>query len=255
MMKPKKRYESQKSHWERAGEIGYEQAMFSDNRIARHIMGKHWRAAIESAGALGVKSDARVLELGCGDGAFADKVLAPAFKHVNAFDISASAIESAKASASSANIDFDVVDISSHAFDESERWDCVFMMGFLHHVKAFASDIISRLSKLSTKLVVVEPNGNNLIRKALELTPSYRKAGEDSFRLAELKSLFGDSGYVLQSFSRLTLIPPFMPVFLFTPGAAIERVVENIPLLNRLCSTYIMSAELPSLPGCNTEQR
>jgi len=49
-----------------------------------------------------------------------------------------------------------------------QRWDGAFLMGFLHHVKESAPVIVSRLSKVVPRVVVVDPNGDNLIRKTLE---------------------------------------------------------------------------------------
>lgn len=238
-MNSKTKYERQHEHWEKAGEIGYGKAMFSNDSVGGHIMQRHWRAVIETAGALGLHSGMRVLELGCGDGEFAIKMLSPEFKHVDAFDISNAAIGRASASCPP-NVSFKAADASGLEFDGQNKWDAVFMMGFLHHVKPSAGAIVRRVCGVCDAAVLIEPNGNNLIRKSLELLPSYRKAGEDSFKLNHLVEMFEACGFELSQLRRMTIVPPFLPARLLPFMKGIERRIEATPILNRLCSSYIL---------------
>ena len=64
-------------------------------------------------------------------------------------------------------------------------------------------------------MIVLEPNGNNLLRKAMEYTPSYRDAGEDSFRSKDLMAIFTAAGWRTEIWRRLNLFPNFTPGFLY----------------------------------------
>ena len=64
------------AYWDEAGARGYGQAMYSSSDVESHVRGRCWQQAIDIANALGAPSDGHVLDLGCGDGAFANQILA-----------------------------------------------------------------------------------------------------------------------------------------------------------------------------------
>lgn len=232
--------EAQKYFWEKAGKIGYGKAIFSHQMIEDHIMSRHWKTAIEISESLGVNKNSKVLELGCGDGKFAEQVLSARFKFVDALDRSESAIRRAKKQSKSKNVNFRIEDITSYRFDPDGYWECAFLMGFLHHVKPFATQIISRISEKCPCIIVVEPNGDNIIRKFLEFLPTYRAAGEQSFKLKELAEIFERNGYRIKALRRKTIIPPFLPKMLLMPFKRMEEVIESFPAINNLCSTNLI---------------
>jgi hypothetical protein len=236
-------FEAQKDFWENAGEVGYGKAIFANSVVEKHIILKQWSGAIDTASRLGVGGESNILELGCGDGAFANSMLAERFAHVDAYDGSTKAIESAKSKARSDNISFNVKDLIHFEYDEGQSWDAAFMIGFLHHVKPHTPEIVARLSKVASKVIVVEPNGNNLIRKALELQPSYKSAGEDSFKLQKLREIFESNGYELVVNRCIILIPSMLPASILSLMKRVEVVVEASPFLSKLCSTYILGFE------------
>ena len=237
---PENRYEKQKDFWENAGNIGYNKAIYSDSKVANHIRLKHWDALIKFAQELGLNNKSKILELGCGDGYFADKIISDLFGQIDSFDVSKAAIERAKSNLTATNINFYNEDITVYDYKENDYWDGAFLVGFLHHVKPFVPEIISKLSKVAPSVVVLEPNGDNLIRKFLELTPSYQKAGEDSFKLQELTQIFEKNGYKLEYIKKLTFAPPFLPESLLPIFKILENIIEPNPCLNNLCSTYIL---------------
>ncbi len=240
------RYEQQKEFWEYAGSVSYDTACFSSVELAAHIMGRHWRFALETAERLGISAGAKVADIGCGDGKFANTVLANFYARVDAFDVSAAAVERGRHGVADKNkVNFHHADMASYDFAVSDYWDCVFLMGFLHHVKPFSAAIIKRLAKISNSIVVVEPNGNNLIRKGLELSPSYRQAGEDSYQRDELVTLFAAHGYELKTAMVKTLVPSFLPSYMLPVMKGIEAVVERFSLFSPLCSTYILGFQKP----------
>lgn len=242
-MRDKKKYKQQKKYWDHAGEVGYGEAQFSNRAVEDSIMIKHWEAVVETAKELGLGEDSTILELGCGDGKFAESVLSRHFKFINAFDISEPAIGRARNACRSGKVAYDARDVTKQQFDEDAHWDGAIMLAFLHHVKDYTPEIVSRVAKVCPKVVVVEPNGSNLIRKTLEMLPSYQRAGERSFKLKELVSIFNANQYTVRSFRRITFMPPFLPPPLLPLFKQLEGIVESNRLLSRLCATHVLGFE------------
>jgi hypothetical protein len=75
--------------WDRAGEAGYAQATYRSSDIEVHVRGRLWQAAIDLADQLEVPRDGHVLDVGCGDSAFTNQMLAPPYRLVEGLDKSA----------------------------------------------------------------------------------------------------------------------------------------------------------------------
>lgn len=222
-------------YWDRAGEHGYGQAMYRSSDVEAHIRGRLWRVALEIADALGVPCDARVLDLGCGDGAFANQMLAGRYRTVEGLDKSETAIRRAQ-SESAKNASFRAVDLVNFDYQSLPPYDAAFLIGILHHVKQATPNIVRALARRTGKMIVLEPNGNHLVRKALELTPAYRDAGEDSFRTKQLIAIFEGADWRTTVYRRLNLFPNFTPGLIYRWLKPIEPAIESSRLWNRLCT-------------------
>ena len=222
-------------YWDRAGAQGYGQAMYRSSDVESHVRGRLWQIAIETADTLGVPADGHVLDLGCGDGAFANQMLTARYRAVDGLDLSETAIRRAQAEAQN-RATFRAVDLVTFDYDSLPRYDAAFLIGILHHVKQATPDIVRALARRTDKMIVLEPNGNHLLRKALEFTPSYRDAGEDSFRTADLKAIFAAAGWRIAIWRRLNLFPNFTPGFVYRFLAPIEPRIEASPFWNALCT-------------------
>jgi len=223
-------------YWERAGAVGYGAAMYRCSEVERHIRGRCWQAALAIADTLGVPPDAHVLDLGCGDGAFANAMLASRYRAVDGLDLAEAAIHRADAEAAGPHLKFRAVDLTALDYATLPRYGAAFLMGILHHVKAATPAILAGLATRTDRVIVLEPNGDHVLRKLLELTPSYRAAGEDSFRTAALVDLFAAAGYRAQVHRRMNLCPNFTPRFLYRLLAPIEPRVESSAALDALCT-------------------
>lgn len=69
--------DDQRPYWENAGREGYVKAMFASSSVGSHAMRRVWDTCLECADSMRIPGDARILELGCGDGTFANRILAP----------------------------------------------------------------------------------------------------------------------------------------------------------------------------------
>src|SRR3984893_19333501 len=156
-------------YWDGAGEQGYGQAMYRSSAVESHVRGRVWQTAIDIAGLLGVPADGRVLDLGCGDGAFTNQMLAGRYRVVDGIDKSEAAIKRAN-SESRGLATYQAVDLVTFDYDSLPRYDAAFLIGILHHVKQATPHIVRAMAQRTGTMIVLEPNGSNLIRKAMEFT-------------------------------------------------------------------------------------
>lgn len=225
-------------YWNKVGEAGYNSSVYKSKRVAARVSTHMGTLMLEASRSLGLGNQSKVLELGCGDGSFANDILAANFKSVDAYDMAPAAIERAN-KFKKENIRFHCADITQLEFENAQRWDAVFLVAILHHVKDATPTIISRLAKVAKYVIVMEPNGNNVVRKLLELLPSYQRAGEDSFRRKNLKKIFSDYGYEENFFRMFNLFPNLTPDSLYPLVTKIEPWVENSKFFNGLCTAQV----------------
>ena len=237
------------SYWEHAGVVGYGEAMFGSREVEQHVNRRLWMIAIEIGSQLGLGPGSRVLDLGCGDGAFAHAVLAQNFAAVDGFDMAEAAIRRAQANAAGPHVRFAARDLTQLAETDLPRYDGAFLMGFLHHVKAATPAILHVLHRITGQVVVLEPNGGHLLRKLLELTPTYRAAGEDSFRRSRLEKIFAGAGYRRVVWRRLNLFPNFTPQPLFRLLRPVEPLIEATPGLRALCTVDMYGFQSSGQPA------
>lgn len=235
---------AQKAYWEQAGREGYTNFMYSSGDVEEHVTRRMWSIAVDIGYGLGLDRQAHVLDLGCGDGAFANRVLAQNFRAVDGVDFAEAGIRRAQAEAPRPDIRFNVADLTQFDVANMPRYDGAFLIGILHHVKKNAPSIVRQLREVTPRVVVLEPNGNHLMRKLLELTPSYRAAGEDSFRTRPLVEMFERAGFRTVVKRRVNLFPNFTPRPLFRLLKGIEPVFESTPGLRALCTVNMLGFDL-----------
>ena len=236
------------TYWNKAGELGYLNAMYSNDTVGQYVKNQIWNQVLRASQMLQLGNHSKILELGCGDGELANEFLSKYFFSIEAHDLSPAGIQRALSNKKS-NTNFYCTDISKLDFSGDQKFDAVFFVGILHHVKANVPAIIEKVEKITDRIVVMEPNGNHLLRKALEMLPSYRKAGEDSFRLFQLRKLFSDIGFEEIYFRRFNLLPNFTPESLFGPMRALESFVEKNPRLDFLCTNQIFAFKRKNQTG------
>jgi SAM-dependent methyltransferase len=222
-------------YWDRAGEQGYGRAMYRSAEVESHVRGRFWKIAIDFADELGVSRDGQVIDVGCGDGAFANRVLASHYRVVDGIDKAERSIKRAQTEAKP-NARFRAVDLVTFNYNSLLRYDAAFLIGILHHVKHATPSIVEALVQRADKMIVLEPNGNHLIRKLLEFTPVYREAGEDSFRTEELINIFEKAGWKTVIYRRLNLFPNFTPGFIYRWLGPLEPKIEASRVFNALCT-------------------
>lgn len=217
--------------------------MYASMEVENHIRGRLWQMMIDLADDMGVADSASVLDLGCGDGQFTNRMLGPKYARVHGIDFAEQAIERAGREAAGPHVTFEAVDITRGDYAGSQTYDAAFLVGILHHVKSATPTIVRALAEVAPKVIMLEPNGAHPLRKLLELTPSYRAAGEDSFTAGRLKTIFKDAGYKLHTHKRANLLPNFTPKRVFDALIPFEKAVENSSILSGMCTVNIFGFE------------
>lgn len=236
-------WERGRGYWEKAGDVGYGEKMYARQDVESHIRGRLWQMMINVADAMDIPNDASVLDLGCGDGQFTNQMLAPKYARVHGIDFAEPAIERARREAPGPHTTFEARDITVLDYTTLPRYEAVFLVGILHHVKAATPAIVQALRSVADKVIMLEPNGAHPLRKLLELTPSYRAAGEDSFTATQLKRLFDAAGYRVHTHKRANLLPNLTPKPVFDFLVPLERTIEDTPLLSPMCTVNLFGLD------------
>ncbi len=229
-------------YWNKAGELGYADAMYSSSLVGKHVIVRTRSHLLNAAHKLSLDKNSNILELGCGDGEMANNFLSEHFKSVEAHDLAPAGIERAN-KYRKPNAKFFCTDITQLSFTPGTHYDAVFLIGILHHVKAQTPSIIQKIAQVTNKVIVMEPNGNHLARKFLELLPSYRRAGEDSFRKKQIEKIFSESGFQEAYFQRYNIFPNFTANSLYPFLKRLELVIEGSKYLDFLCNSQILAFE------------
>jgi len=198
----------------------------------------------------------RILDLGCGTG-WLSKVLSTNGHHVVGIDVSSWLIKNAISSTSQNSL-FLVGDCMNLPF-KSGTFDAIVGIGVLHHlaIEKGLSECL-RVATPGATLLLMEPNKLNLVAAlGKKVVPvSIHTKGEKPFTPWRLARALRDGGWVI---ARMTYLFPFSfglayimrrtgwrnneklkPICL--PIEMVERLLEKVPLLNRLSSTMVIIA-------------
>ncbi len=151
-----------------------------------------------------------VLDFGCGNGVYAEKVVKFNPSQITAIDISEKAIEIAK-SKNLKKIEY-IVENCENTKLTSNNFDLIYGTGILHHLNLKKSlTEIERLLKNGGSLIFIEPLGTNpFINFYRKLTPSDRSKDEHPFTFSDIKyfeSLFAKVKVSYYGFFTLLFLP------------------------------------------------
>lgn len=182
-----------------------------------------------------------IFDAGCGDGAYTIEIKNnfPGSKVVAA-DPSSEGIKIA--AARHPEIDFFVMDLEDEkAFARfTEKLDVTVIRGVLHHMNNPEKGI-HNISKVTRKLIIVEPNGNNPLLKIIEKTSKYHIDHEEqSFSSSTLKKWCADNGFRNIEITYIGLVPFFFPTVLAKIIHFFQPLVEKIPFINKYCCAQIV---------------
>lgn len=187
----------------------------------------------------------RILEVGCGSGwaHLRSSRLAESESKIIAMDISKEMIKKARyyADKEHIHVDYLICDGQHLPFKENS-FDAVFCIGTLHHVE-HPQKMINEMAKVARKVCCAEPNYLNPKRRIMERKESGKEAGETSFLMHELKSMFKNANLKNIKTKRINCILPSIEGELFRLMAEIEPTLCKIPILNLICGYLVVYSE------------
>jgi 2-polyprenyl-3-methyl-5-hydroxy-6-metoxy-1,4-benzoquinol methylase len=189
----------------------------------------------------------RILDLGCGDGAYTLEFPALGVSAVLGSDPAEAAIKSASQKSEKLGLSdvvrFEVGNIYELGSLLDAGYDCIVLRGVLHHLPD-AAEAIQALGAFRGTVIILEPNGNNPVLKLLEKYSRYHVEHEErSFTPRLLRSWLTNARFSIVSCEVLNLVPMFCPTWMARLGQVLGPVVERVPLLRDiLCGQTLIVA-------------
>ena len=191
----------------------------------------------------------RVLDLGCGDGAYSLEFFNHGAASVLGIDPAAAAVQSAARRAQAAGLgeraQFEVGNIYDlDAQLAGREFDCVVLCGVLHHLPDPAR-AVTCAARLAPVMLILEPNGYNPVLKMLERFSRYHVEHEErSFLPGTLRSWVRDAGMRVSASTHLNLVPMLCPDWMARICRLAEPVVERVPGVRELgCGQCLIVAQ------------
>jgi ubiquinone/menaquinone biosynthesis C-methylase UbiE len=185
----------------------------------------------------------RVIDIGCGDGTYTIDLFQrgrPA--SICGVDPAQKAIDVARQKANGLAIQF-APESAYNLPHSNNSFDVAHLRGVLHHMDR-PVDALREALRVAPQIVVIEPNGYNLVLKLMEKMSRYHREHEEkSYAAFQLDRWVRDIGGAVTWRRWVGLVP-----FFCSDGAArflkkIEPVLESTPLLRACgCAVYVMVA-------------
>ena len=193
--------------------------------------------------------DKNILDFGCGNGVYSEKVINFNPSKLTAIDISEEAIEAAKIKGNN-KIDFKVENCENTKFS-SDSFDIIYGVGILHHLNLDRSiKEIERLVKRDGNIIFIEPLGTNpIINLYRKFTPNARSEDEHPFTFDDIKQLRKLFNKVkIQYYGFFTLL--FLPFYkspkeskIFSILSRLDKILFTIPFLKFLAWSVLIEAK------------
>lgn len=122
-------------------------------------------------------------------------------------------------------------------------FDLALLQSILHHDDD-PGDLVKEAFRVAPKILIHEPNGNNLGLKIIEKTSKYHKEHkEKSYSTNLLIKIIENAGGKVDNIEFAGFVPMFYPDILTKIMRTIEPVVEKIPgVRNLFCAVVVISA-------------
>jgi ubiquinone/menaquinone biosynthesis C-methylase UbiE len=189
-------------------------------------------------------SNRSVVDVGCGDGFYTIRFWDRAQPRLMVgLDPAGHAISVANTNKENRPVQFLVGDAHQLPFPNNS-FDVALVQSILHHDDN-PRDVIREAFRVAPKIVIHEPNGNNLGLKVIEkLSRYHREHNEKSYTSSRLRQWIEESGGVIACQRFAGFVPMFCPSVIARTMKALEPLVEAVPLVNKLgCAVIVIVAQ------------
>lgn len=180
-----------------------------------------------------------LVDIGCGDGTYthALKSALPGTA-CTGFDPAAEAIAIARRKYP--EVEYLVGDLLDVATLPARRYDVAVLRGVIHHLPSAAAGI-AHATRLSDRIILIEPNGNNPVLKWLEKHSRYHLDHEEqSFSSDRLVRWCRESGYRVTRMDFIGFIPFFFPAFPARVIHIFQPLLEAVPFLGKYLGAQVV---------------
>ena len=180
-----------------------------------------------------------VIDVGCGDGTFTLELAAllPGVTFTG-FDPARKAIEAVNNHGQ--NCSFFVGDVLNQETFPKATYDLAIMRGVIHHLPT-QKEAIANVFKLSRRLLILEPNGNNPILKIIEKTSKYHiEHEEQSFSSAFFLNIAKELNLRVVHYGYVGFVPFFFPTVIAKVIYFFQPLLERIPVLVKYFSGQLI---------------
>jgi len=194
-----------------------------------------------------------ILEIGCGTGDLAYLLANKTGQKVYGTDLCSPFIEEAQKKYATDNLEFAILDfndVENNEYFHDKKFDYIVGNGILHHLYHDLDETLKNLNfllKKDGKIIFLEPNIINpyclfifktkLGRKLANLEPA-----EMAFTKKFITEKLASSKFSEISVQHKDFLLPVTPGFLIKLVILLGRVLENIPLLNKLSQSIYITA-------------
>jgi SAM-dependent methyltransferase len=184
-------------------------------------------------------TDHTVLDVGCGDGTSTNDL------RVRRAGITISGLDPAERAISRARklypeISFFVADVLDANSLPKSRYDLVIFRGVLHHL-ANPELAIANVAQITSRILIIEPNGNNPVLKQIEKRSEYHvKHEEQSFAPGLLRKWCNNAQFTVVQQRFAGFVPFFFPTALAKMLHFLQPLLERVPIIRRYFSAVVV---------------
>ena len=239
----KKRLENEIEHGKKLLSEGAESVWNWDSPAGRRRADRRAQYFIDLAN---IKSDDKVLEIGCGTGLFTRKFYAATKANLTAIDISEDLLREARKLLP--EVTFKTDDAMHMSFQNAE-FDVVFGSSILHHLE-FDSSLkeIYRVLKPGGRMIFAEPNMINpqiFIQKNIPIIKKWLGDSPDESAIVRWKfsKLMTRIGFKYVKIFPYDFLHPLVPKPFIGAIKVIGKAIEQIPIIREIAGSVIIFGE------------
>jgi SAM-dependent methyltransferase len=201
-----------------------------------------------------IKNNIKILEIGCGTGEISFLLSQKLNAEILGTDICLPFIERSKEKYFSPNLRYEVLDFNNpESIDRiigDKKFDYIVGNGILHHLFYNLDKSLNNINNLlntNGKIIFLEPNILNPYCFVIFKFPFFRKLaklepGEMAFTKNYIKEKLIATKYNPIRIEYKDFLIPGTPSFLISPVIMIGKIIEKIPILNKLSQSIYVTA-------------